>query len=125
MNDQDDKKRKYGVRIPRAVLPVVEGNTAIDHDVERDAIANENEATVHGEQFPPVNLSAKPKAPPVWSKWPAASSLVSLLGDKRPRLATGFSPIDKAWRGGVKQGLRIAILGAPSAGKTTWASTLR
>lgn len=57
---------------------------------------------------------------PVWAHWPSASSLVSLLGDKGPRLPLGFGPIDKGWRGGLPLGKRVSVLGAPSAGKTTW-----
>ena len=30
--------------------------------------------------------SSKPAKPPVWANWPTAASLVSLLGDKGPRL---------------------------------------
>lgn len=67
-----------------------------------------------------VGVGIKLAKPPVWANWPSASSLVSLLGDKGPRLPLGFGPIDKGWRGGLPLGKRVAVLGAPSAGKTTW-----
>lgn len=56
--------------------------------------------------------------------WPRPDVLVMRMGHRGPRLPTGFDTLDKGWRGGALGGKRWGILGAPSAGKTTWALQL-
>jgi putative DNA primase/helicase len=56
--------------------------------------------------------------------WPKLDDLFDGLGDRGPRVPTGLSALDKAWRGGLLMGKRVGILGAPGAGKTTLAVQL-
>jgi KaiC/GvpD/RAD55 family RecA-like ATPase len=56
--------------------------------------------------------------------WPTPAQLAATLGHPGPRLQTWIPALDQAWRGGLKQGTRWCIGGAPGAGKTTLATQL-
>lgn len=65
-------------------------------------------------------IKGEGREPRPWDAWPSVGELVAKMGDKGPRYPLGVPPVDKAWRGGLPLGKRIAVLGAPGAGKTTW-----
>ena len=74
--------------------------------------------------YPKVGAEEPSSAAPAPATWPELADLVDAIGAEGARLSSGFKTLDEITRGGFPMGKRIALLGAPGAGKTTLAVQL-
>jgi archaellum biogenesis ATPase FlaH len=107
--------------------PPDENDKAKAGTLSGDPLHGTNVVELYPKDKPPPGMGARPwPTPPGMGArpWPTPPELVALLGAQGDPLPTGIAAIDGPWRGGIGMGKRWGILGAPGAGKTTWAIQL-